>query len=68
MITDNVTGKPKGYGYIEFDERDELVEAIKKSVQELGSRPIRIRAAEPRLSCIFNHFDSSVVNSSSLTS
>ncbi|MBW0508305.1 hypothetical protein O181_048020 [Austropuccinia psidii MF-1] len=47
MITDNVTGKPKGYGYIEFDERDALVEAIKKSGQELGSRPIRISVAEP---------------------
>lgn len=47
MISDNATGKPKGYGYVEFDDRDSLIAAIDKSGREVGGRPIRISVAEP---------------------
>ncbi|CAH7676445.1 hypothetical protein PPACK8108_LOCUS11581 [Phakopsora pachyrhizi] len=47
MINDNITGKPKGYGYVEFDARDALVAALEKSGQEIGGRPIRVSVAEP---------------------
>ncbi|WAQ87938.1 hypothetical protein PtA15_9A62 [Puccinia triticina] len=47
LITDSATGKPKGYGYIEFDDRDALVAATDKSGRELGGRPVRVSVAEP---------------------
>ncbi|EFP90972.2 uncharacterized protein PGTG_17244 [Puccinia graminis f. sp. tritici CRL 75-36-700-3] len=47
LITDGATGKPKGYGYVEFDDRDALVAATDKSGRELGGRPVRISVAEP---------------------
>ncbi|PLW13486.1 hypothetical protein PCANC_15613 [Puccinia coronata f. sp. avenae] len=47
LITDSATGKPKGYGYVEFDEREALVAATDKSGRELGGRPVRVSVAEP---------------------
>ncbi|KAH9812801.1 hypothetical protein DFH28DRAFT_898485 [Melampsora americana] len=47
MLTDNATGKPKGYGYIEFSKREALVEALDKSGREVGGRMIRVSVAEP---------------------
>jgi len=47
LITDGATGKPKGYGYIEFNEREALVAATDKSGRELGGRPVRVSVAEP---------------------
>ncbi|KAG0143387.1 hypothetical protein CROQUDRAFT_185427 [Cronartium quercuum f. sp. fusiforme G11] len=46
MMNDNATGKPKGYGYIEFDEREALVAALDKSGREVGGRVIRVSVAE----------------------
>ncbi|KAH9457108.1 hypothetical protein Pst134EA_021004 [Puccinia striiformis f. sp. tritici] len=47
MIKDNETGKPKGYCYVEFNERDALVAALDRSGRELGGRPVRVSVAEP---------------------
>lgn len=47
MLTDSATGKPKGYGYIEFSKREALVDALDKSGREVGGRVIRVSVAEP---------------------
>ncbi|KAI8917236.1 hypothetical protein DFJ77DRAFT_459674 [Powellomyces hirtus] len=40
-------GKPKGFGYVEFEDRDSLVEALKLSGESVMRRNIRIDVAEP---------------------
>ncbi|KAJ3183090.1 hypothetical protein HDU87_007512 [Geranomyces variabilis] len=40
-------GKPKGFGYVEFEDRASLVEAMKLSGESVMRRAIRIDVAEP---------------------
>jgi hypothetical protein len=39
--------KPKGFGYVEFDDLDGLKEALAKSGSSLSGRTIRVSVAEP---------------------
>lgn len=49
LPTDRETGKPKGYGYIEFGAADSAQKAIDAmNGKELDGRPIRLDFSEPR--------------------
>ena len=43
---DLTTNKPKGYGYIEFIDRDSLISAVRMDGESLQKRSIRINVAE----------------------
>jgi translation initiation factor 4B len=43
-----MTGKAKGYGYVEFGSQGELKEALAKNMTSLGGRTIRVSVAEAR--------------------
>ena len=51
------TNKPKGYGYIEFLDRDSLIAAVQMDGESLQKRSVRINVAE-RMgnSCILPNF------------
>ncbi|CDS02149.1 hypothetical protein [Sporisorium scitamineum] len=40
-------GKPKGFGYVEFQTQDDLRAALDRSGSQLASRTVRISVAEP---------------------
>lgn len=40
-------GKPKGFGYIEFESLDALKDALSRSGAPLAGRPVRVGVAEP---------------------
>ncbi|SPO31560.1 related to TIF3 - translation initiation factor eIF-4B [Ustilago trichophora] len=40
-------GKPKGFGYVEFQSQDDLRSALDRSGSQLASRTVRISVAEP---------------------
>ncbi|CAG8537298.1 9606_t:CDS:2 [Funneliformis caledonium] len=40
--------KPKGFGYVEFEDLESLTKALQLSGENLGKRPVRISVAEPR--------------------
>ncbi|SJX66394.1 related to TIF3-translation initiation factor eIF-4B [Sporisorium reilianum f. sp. reilianum] len=40
-------GKPKGFGYVEFQSQDDLRAALDRSGSQLASRTVRISVAEP---------------------
>ncbi|KZP27393.1 RNA-binding domain-containing protein, partial [Athelia psychrophila] len=42
--------KPKGFGYVEFEQLEGLKEALAKSGTNLSSRTVRVSVAEPRSS------------------
>ncbi|OCF31221.1 translation initiation factor 4B [Kwoniella heveanensis CBS 569] len=46
ILKDN-TGKPKGFGYVEFPSKDKLKAALDRSGQSLQGRVIRVNVAEP---------------------
>lgn len=46
MIMDIATNKPKGFGYVEFDDRDSLVAAIAMDGESLMNRAVRLNVAE----------------------
>lgn len=51
VVTDPVTGRPKGYGFVRFmneGERDKAM--LEMSGQVVGSRPIRVSLATPKRS------------------
>ncbi|RIB04465.1 hypothetical protein C2G38_2254369 [Gigaspora rosea] len=39
--------KPKGFGYVEFEDVESLTKALQLSGESLGNRPIRVSVAEP---------------------
>lgn len=45
IVTDR-DGKPKGFGYIEFDQADALRDALSRSGSQLAGRSIRVGVAE----------------------
>ncbi|WVQ93581.1 hypothetical protein IAU59_000656 [Kwoniella sp. CBS 9459] len=47
ILKDNATGKPKGFGYVEFPSKDSLKAALDRSGQSLQGRVIRVNVAEP---------------------
>lgn len=46
-IVSDRDGRPKGFGYIEFETLDGLKDALTRSGASLAGRPIRISVAEP---------------------
>ena len=42
------TGKPKGFGYVEFPTVDKLKDALARSMTSLEGRAIRVSVAEAR--------------------
>ncbi|CAH1239821.1 NCL [Branchiostoma lanceolatum] len=49
IITDRESGRPKGFGYVDFDSEDAAKEALKNmDQQELGGRTLRLDFALPR--------------------
>lgn len=44
------TGKPKGFGYVEFGSKQNLQDALGKNMTSLAGRTIRVSVAEPRKS------------------
>lgn len=42
------TGKPKGFGYVEFGSKQNLQDALGKNMTQLAGRTIRVSVAEPR--------------------
>ncbi|KAK8845586.1 hypothetical protein IAR55_006302 [Kwoniella newhampshirensis] len=46
-IIKDPTGKPKGYGYVEFPTLDGLKESLTRSMAQLQGRTIRVNVAEP---------------------
>ncbi|WVN89222.1 uncharacterized protein L203_104440 [Cryptococcus depauperatus CBS 7841] len=45
-IVKDPTGKPKGFGYVEFRTQDGLKEALNRSMSQLQGRSIRVNVAE----------------------
>lgn len=49
VIMDNQTGRSKGFGFVEMENDDEALEAIKAlNESELDGRTIVVKKAEPR--------------------
>jgi translation initiation factor 4B len=46
MIFDMATNKPKGFGYVEFHDRDSLAAAIAMDGESLLNRKVRLNVAE----------------------
>lgn len=46
----DMEGKPKGFGYVEFESLDGLQEALARSGESFSGRNVRISVAEPRKS------------------
>lgn len=46
ILVDPQTGKPKGFGYVEFEEREDLVAAVAMSGESLMNRNVRVNVAE----------------------
>jgi translation initiation factor 4B len=50
MVVDMATQKPKGYGYVEFEDRDGLFNALQMNGESLMNRNVRVNVAEGRKS------------------
>ena len=49
IITDQFTGRSKGFGFIEMTNREEGLEAIKQlDSMELGGRNLKVNEAKPK--------------------
>ncbi|CAM0140514.1 unnamed protein product [Umbelopsis sp. WA50703] len=48
VLRDRETDRPKGYGYIEFEDQESLKSALTLSGEPLANRPIRVNIADPR--------------------
>ncbi|TIB67800.1 hypothetical protein E3Q23_02801 [Wallemia mellicola] len=46
-IVKDISDRPKGFGYAEFDSLDDLKAALGKTGQQLAARPVRVTVAEP---------------------
>ena len=48
LVKDQLSGKPKGYGYVEYGSQGDLKTALGKNMSSLGGRTIRVSVAEAR--------------------
>ncbi len=49
IITDRTTGRSKGFGFVEMDNKAEGEEAIKQlDGKEMNGRPLKVNEARPR--------------------
>jgi translation initiation factor 4B len=53
-LVKDATGKPKGFGYVEFPSQDKLKGALDRSMSQLGGRTVRVSVADARES-LFDH-------------
>ncbi|KAK9717355.1 Eukaryotic translation initiation factor 4B [Basidiobolus ranarum] len=47
LVRDKMDDKPKGFGYVEFDDRESLVKALEKNGSSLNNRAVRVNVADP---------------------
>jgi len=47
VLRDRETDRPKGFGYIEFEDQESLKQALTLSGEPLHNRPIRVNIADP---------------------
>ena len=47
--TDSYNDKPKGYAYVEFEDDEDIANALKADGQKLDDRPIKIEMKQPRI-------------------
>ncbi|ORX85376.1 RNA-binding domain-containing protein [Basidiobolus meristosporus CBS 931.73] len=47
LVRDKMDDKPKGFGYVEFEDRDSLVKALDKNGSTLNNRAVRVNVADP---------------------
>lgn len=49
IISDQYTGRSRGFGFVEMASRDEGVKAIEElNSRDLGGRPLKVNEAKPR--------------------
>ncbi|MCK4695202.1 MAG: RNA-binding protein [Candidatus Cloacimonetes bacterium] len=49
IITDRMTGRSKGFGFVEMEKKEEGEEAIKQlDGKEINGRPLKVNEAKPR--------------------
>eukprot|EP00124_Ichthyophonus_hoferi_P000083 Ihof_evm3s3 gene=Ihof_evmTU3s3 len=48
LVMDRESGRPKGFGYVEFADRDSLVKALEGDGQDLMERKIRVDVSETK--------------------
>merc|ERR1719498_1479306 len=48
VVTDRETGEPRGFAFVDFDEDDDVVEAIKKNNTEVHGQAISLKYNVPR--------------------
>ena len=53
LVKDQLSGKPKGYGYVEYGSQGDLKTALGKNMSSLGGRTIRVSVAEARTLFLF---------------
>lgn len=54
LMMDRAENKPRGYGYVEFEDLDSLKQATEMSGGVLAGRNIRITVAERKFKCKFD--------------
>ncbi|CAB5205902.1 unnamed protein product [Rhizophagus irregularis] len=47
ILRDKENDKPKGFGYVEFEDLESLTKALQLSGENLGNRPVKISVADP---------------------
>ncbi|EXX54603.1 uncharacterized protein OCT59_026205 [Rhizophagus irregularis] len=47
ILRDKDNDKPKGFGYVEFEDLESLTKALQLSGENLGNRPVKISVADP---------------------
>ena len=51
IISDQFTGRPRGFGFVEMQDREEGLRAVKElDSRELGGRTLKINEAKPKTS------------------
>ncbi|GJS15208.1 RNA-binding protein 1 [Tanacetum coccineum] len=48
VMHDNITRRPRGFGFITFDAEDSVEEVIQKSFHELGGKLVEVKKAIPK--------------------
>jgi len=59
IVTDRVTAECKGYGFVTFDENENIDALLEKKVVRMNGKKIRIRRAIRRHGSQFDHINSS---------
>lgn len=60
VMQDNMTNRPRGFGFITFDSEETVQEVTRKSFHELGGKLVEVKRAVPKEESSFrnNHYSS----------